>query len=165
MIDVGDGWAARALAAEAERDRWSSALLMADPATWRSVKQEIEEDSVQDAPMPGTTASPVGNAVWIDPGRMSGAACVGGTRCSVDAIADSVWIEGVADVMHGWDLTRGQVLNACWYAACYPLGPSKPNGGRWRKRWGAWAEQTHGLLWNHKYDEAPDPPMHDDEES
>lgn len=109
--------------------------------------------------------------VWIDPGRLSGTPCVGGTHVPVYMVVGMVWASGVDEAMDCWDLTRGQVLNACWYAAAVNVvhiwRRRPPHGlalGRspWRRRWLAWAEQVKGDLWASEYGRAADPPSRDE---
>ncbi len=102
--------------------------------------------------------------VWVCPGRQSGQPCVGGHRIPVDMVVDMVWWNGVRDAMRAWELTRGEVLAACWYAAeinVVRLGQSRR--GPWRARWGAWAEDAHGALWKGDYKAVADPPSKDAE--
>lgn len=90
-------------------------------------------------------------AVWIDPARRSGDPCIGGTRLPVDTIIEAAWRNGVPAAIDTWEVTRAQVLGACWYAATYGTR-------RWRKRWHDWATVNHGAMWGDRYDDVPDPP-------
>jgi uncharacterized protein (DUF433 family) len=104
-------------------------------------------------------------AVWIDPGRCSGEPCVSGHRIPVELVIGSVWWHGVDSAMGTYALTREEVLGACWYAGAGNVVRLHGKGGRyvarrgpWRKRWGAWAWESHDALWNHLYDDVNDPP-------
>jgi uncharacterized protein (DUF433 family) len=116
-----------------------------------------------------STAPPC-EAVWIDPGRHGGDPCCGGTRVPVNLVVATVWRDGVDTAIDCWDLTRGQVLNACWYAAVINMvdiykhrGTGyRSRGGPWRGRWGDWAEQVHGRLWSSDVADVPDPPRQGD---
>lgn len=105
-------------------------------------------------------------AVWIDPARRCGEPCIGGTRIPVSMVIATVWNRGLDVVFECWpNLTRQQVLNACWYAGSGNVVRLHGKGGRyvayrgpWRKRWGAWAEQVHEGLWSSDVDDLDDPP-------
>lgn len=89
-----------------------------------------------------------------DPAMRSGEATLNHTRLSIDAIAGYVWAgETVEAVMATYDITRADVMVACWWIGTF--GPK-----RWRRRWGAWAEDVHDQLWHSKFD-VPDPPIPD----
>lgn len=107
------------------------------------------------------------DGVWVHPAIRSGEPCVGGTRVPVDMVVRLVWENDVEVAMDTWELTRGQVLNACWYAAVVNVTRVHKRGGEystkrgpWRKRWGAWAKQVHGDLWKSTVndDVIPNPP-------
>lgn len=116
------------------------------------------------------TTAPACEAVWIDPGRCGGDPCCGGTRVPVHLVAGMVWRDGVDAATDCWDLTRTQVLHACWYAAVINVvtiykrkGPGySTRRGPWRARWGDWAEQAHDQLWHNDTTDIPDPPRHGD---
>lgn len=99
----------------------------------------------------------------------SGEPCVGGTRINVHIIGDYVWAgEGVDHIAKLYNLTRGQVLVACWFLGAYGIDQLHGRNGYrtrqtvpWRKRWGAWARQVDGDLWREDYDAVPDPPDKD----
>lgn len=106
--------------------------------------------------------------VWIDPARKSGEPCVGGHRLPIGLVIDTAWVHGIAEAMTTYDLTRAQVLVACWYAGSGNVVRLHGKGGRyvarrgpWRKRWGAWAAEVHQALWQSTtvdYAAIPDPP-------
>lgn len=94
-----------------------------------------------------------GAYVWVAPGRLGGKPCVGGHRLSVDQVTRYVWGDSgsvdVAVISH--DLTRAQVLTACWFQAVH--------GTRtWRQRWGRWAVEHCDAMWSGRWDQVPDPP-------
>lgn len=96
--------------------------------------------------------------VGISPGMRSGQPTVNHTRLSVEAITEYVWAGDGLDWLAGeYDVTRPDILVACWYRGTY-------GSRKWRQRWGPWAEQVHGELWHHRYD-IPDPPSTNDTES
>lgn len=108
--------------------------------------------------------------VWIDPGRLSGEPCVGGSRLPVYLVAGVTWEHGVEEAIDQWELNRPQVLVACWFVAAYNLDHlHKDTGGyvrdhrscRWRDRWGVWATASHVALWSHRYDDVTDPPRNE----
>lgn len=102
--------------------------------------------------------------VAIDPAMRSGQPTINGTRLPVDAVAGMVWAEGVDVAVEEYDLTRADVLVACWYAGSYGL-PGRRKAlfpvRLWVKRWGAWADSVHQALWSVTtvdYEAIPDPP-------
>ena len=106
--------------------------------------------------------------VWIDPARKSGEPCIGGHRLSVELVIESVWYGDVRTAMATYEISRAQVLTACWYAGVGNVIRLHGKGGKyvghrgpWRKRWGAWAADVHQALWQSTtvdYDAIPDPP-------
>jgi uncharacterized protein (DUF433 family) len=100
--------------------------------------------------------------VWVCPGRQSGEPCIGDHRIPVDMVVELAWDGGVKSAMWTWNLTRGEVLVACWYAAeinVVRLGQRRR--GPWQARWGEWAQDAQGALWKADYDAVPDPPTKD----
>lgn len=105
-------------------------------------------------------------AVWIDPARRSGEPCVGGTRIPVNMVINIVWKRGLDVAYECWpDLTRQEILGACWYAGAGNVVRLHGKGGKyvayrgpWRKRWGAWAAEVHQAMWSGRWDDVPDPP-------
>lgn len=78
--------------------------------------------------------------VWVDPARMGGKPCVGGTRIPVDMITAYV-ADGMYDELRaGWEeITERQILVACWHAGIYGDRPE----------WWDWAMDAERLLWQH----------------
>lgn len=102
--------------------------------------------------------------VSVNPAMRSGQPTINGTRLPVDAVAGMVWAEGVDVAVEEYDLTRADVLVACWYAGRYGL-PGQREAlfpvRLWPKRWGAWAAEVGPCLWavtRVDYDAIPDPP-------
>ncbi len=120
--------------------------------------------------LPGSISNPdpVYEVVRIDPAISSGTPCV--SRVPVYMVVDMVWEHGVEETRRSYDLSRGAILNACWYAAVInvvhvwrdrgPLGLGVRRSP-WRKRWWSWAEEAHEALWRRQYDAVPDPPGRD----
>jgi uncharacterized protein (DUF433 family) len=111
-----------------------------------------------------------GAAVWVDPGRRFGSPCVGGTGLGVEFVVGLVWVEDVATVMAEYNLTRSQVLGACWFVAAYGVdsvadqmnGKFKRWGSQWPKRWAGWASE-YGRRLAEGDDTVPDPPRKGDD--
>jgi uncharacterized protein (DUF433 family) len=69
----------------------------------------------------------------------------------VDAIGGMVWAgERVEVVAEEYDVTREEVIVACWW-----LG--RHGEPRWRRRWKAWTQVVESELWHGRYD-VQDPP-------
>jgi uncharacterized protein (DUF433 family) len=95
--------------------------------------------------------------VAVDPAMRFGRPTVNNTRLSVEAATEHVWAGGsVGEVAEEFDVTRQDVLVACWYAGKYGTKA-------WRRRWGKWADVVHDELWHSRYD-VPDPPDLNDEQ-
>ncbi len=100
-----------------------------------------------------------------DPCQRWGDPAVSGKGISVRVVAEQVWAgERVDVVADEYDLTRGDVLVACWHAGRVGL-PGK-RGYRptrlWPGRWRGWSDQVDRVLARAKTDEdyarIPDPP-------
>lgn len=102
----------------------------------------------------------------IRPGVAFGAPCVGRTGTAAWAIVGPIWAgDAVNDVAKDYDLTRNEVLVACWFVATYGVESAWWNGERrhrpgdvWTRRWGTWASKHAATFWRHEFDEVPDPP-------
>lgn len=107
--------------------------------------------------------------VSIDPAIHSGVPCLNHTRLPVNTVAGVYHQHGLDEIQRGWDVTRPDVLVACWYVGIYGVedfttrddgtvrlhrGP-KPG---WRAIYGAWAVENGAPLWSGAYDLVPDPP-------
>lgn len=113
--------------------------------------------------------------ITVDPAMLSGEPCLNHTRIPVYMIAELVWNEGVGEAMLMWELSRAEVLVACWYVGAYGVPEihatesvqkhtgqvyrQQPVNREWLNRWRAWAEESSGALWTGKYDEVTDPPL------
>lgn len=86
--------------------------------------------------------------IWVCAGRQFGHACIGGTRVPALQMAELWWNDGAASasaLCDAYDITIGQLLEACWFAARY-------GGRRWRARWQAWADSpAFEQLWHADY--------------
>ncbi|MGI5247798.1 DUF433 domain-containing protein [Dactylosporangium sp. CA-139066] len=118
-------------------------------------------------PPPSTGRRDLRPFVAVDPAMKSGQPTVNGTRLTVAAVADYVWADGVDQAAADHDLTRGDVLVACWYAGTVGLPGRRKSLAPtplWRRRWSAWADDVHQALWSVTtvdYDKIPDPPGSD----
>lgn len=72
-----------------------------------------------------------------DPAMKGGQATVNGTRLTVENLVEHVWSGWTEQQLRdGWDLTRGDILVACWFWANH--------GGRtWKRRWGSWSDEVY----------------------
>lgn len=89
--------------------------------------------------------------VVVDPQMRFGAPNVRGVSYHVltDAVAAG---EDVDSVAAEYDITRNDVLVACWYAGLY--------GTRTEQTWlKVWALEWHPLMWRGEWDAVEDPPV------
>lgn len=91
--------------------------------------------------------------ILIDPAVRFGHPHIGGI--STEAIAGMVMAgEPVHVTQDEYNLTRHQVLLACWWEG---------SGGTYQQQWKAWADRAHPMLggWRQPFnlDEIPDPPV------
>lgn len=96
--------------------------------------------------------------VWLSPGRYSGEPCIGGHSISTRQIADSVWYGHADDLERGYDLTREDIIVACWFEARH--GRSR----KIRRAWREWLDTHDGTLWHlrpHEWAAMPLPPVMD----
>jgi hypothetical protein len=86
-----------------------------------------------------------------------------------------VWNENVDEAMSMWDLSRAEVLVACWFVGATGImtihtetaerkrinSAYKANltSIEWRRRWSKWANDYAVLLWSSDYGNVPDPPV------
>lgn len=138
-----------------------------DPSSMRTAMNADKRDDDETTARGAVLAIPREvrhEGVEVDPARLSGSPCCGSTRVPVYMVVDFVWEHGVAEAMDTWDLTLGEVLNACWYAATVNVvelwGPNglRTSRGPWRKRWGVWAQEVHRDLWRQDYRAVKEPP-------
>lgn len=96
--------------------------------------------------------------VQVDPAVCFGAAQI--RRVRVEDVGAWVWAEGSVDrvVADSRDLTRAEVLVACWFLGEY-------GSPEWRARWGEWARQVGYRLaaQDAAYGGIPDPPGRSDD--
>lgn len=100
------------------------------------------------------TVDPTWPVVVADPRIRFGRPRVGHT--ATEDVAGMIWAGEPVDVVcDEYELTRHQVLLACWFEATY--GPP-----RRRRAWREWADQAHRTLggWTKPFDldAIPDPP-------
>ena len=83
--------------------------------------------------------------IVIDPAIQFGQPCVANTRAPAEAVAGCVWAGDTVDaVAEDYDITRADVLIACWWHATnhHPSRRDKAKAAAWRK----WAEDNHRTL-------------------
>jgi uncharacterized protein (DUF433 family) len=102
------------------------------------------------------TADATHPVIVVDPRRQFGRPLIGGT--STETIADMVAAGDSVDVVcDEFDLTRHQVLLACWHEGL------QGTDGRRRRAWHRWANDAHAMLGGHMkpfdLDAIPDPPV------
>lgn len=87
----------------------------------------------------------------IDPAVMGGAPCVAGTRVDLETLAGRVWAgERVDATAADLDVTRGDVLLACWWSTSSTTGAwwarTGPASQRRQLRWRRWARDAKDAL-------------------
>lgn len=90
------------------------------------------------------------DAVWLCPGRRGGDACVIGTRLTTRQIAADVRAGLYEDIYADSELSRSQILVACWYEA--------EHGPAWRY-WGHWANEHSLEMHRSDWENVPLPPI------
>jgi uncharacterized protein (DUF433 family) len=93
-------------------------------------------------------------AVRADPARRFGAPAIKGISCEAIAL-QMLAGDDIATIAEDYDLTRADILVACWYLGLY-------GSRRWRRSWRQWAEQAGQAMWDTRtvdYDQIPDPPL------
>lgn len=87
--------------------------------------------------------------VTVDLAVRWGQPCIRTTR--VLDLAGTHWAGD--DACDEYDITRPELLTACWHMAIYGVAPEPP----WR-RWKAWADGHFEALARGEYERVPDPP-------
>lgn len=107
--------------------------------------------------MTGQGQEPRRPVVSVDPAVRFGYPQVRGVP--TDAAAGMVWAgEDVATVADEFNLTRAEVLVACWYETRH----ERPRNG-YRAAWQRqWLEQAEWAMWHGNWDDVPDPPSKQD---
>ncbi len=108
------------------------------------------------------------SGVSIHPGMFSGDPHLTGHRLGVWMVCGNVWHESVQFAMETYELTREEVLTACWFAGMYgtdslhrtrrPFGWRTTLDRKWSRRWRAWAISQHSAMWHGNWDDVTDPP-------
>jgi uncharacterized protein (DUF433 family) len=96
----------------------------------------------------------VSTYVSVQPGMKSGVPCIAGRRLPTELIASMYVAEGGWEVVADrYEITRDDVMVACWFEARY--GRSK----RRRKAWAGWLADVEGRLWESQdWTDVPFPP-------
>lgn len=98
------------------------------------------------------------NPLTIDPRRHHGDVCIGGTRVPAYVVAEAAWGEngGVDQAADDYDVTRVDVLLACWWwvemasgVESFQAMPRRKNERRRRQQWKAWARYAMEVLGGH----------------
>lgn len=95
--------------------------------------------------------------VSVHPGVYSGEPTIEGTRMPVALIAEVYWAHGLDEIVRGWDVSKREVLVACWYMGRHSRSRI------WRSRFHAWSLVADEALW-HSSDwwKCPMPPRPED---
>lgn len=97
----------------------------------------------------------------IHPGYQFGEVCVGLTRVPAHAVASCVFAgDNLDDIADGYDLTRLQVLTACWWYVEQAQGQRRRSRAEQRlvDAWGDWGSAATGILGGWQKGPCPDPP-------
>lgn len=101
--------------------------------------------------------------IRIHPGYQFGAPCIQNTRVPTSSLAGCVMAgDSVDAVADGYELTRDDVLLACWYEEVLieQVAPSRRTAHERRvvAAWHSWADLAFRVLAGWLEDELPDPP-------
>lgn len=97
--------------------------------------------------------------VSADPAVQFGRPCIDGTRIPAENIAELVAAgETVEGVCEDFNLTRAQVLVACWYYTRHGVGDGFGLRTKLRAAWGPWLADTHRQFAAREHDAIPNPP-------
>ena len=99
--------------------------------------------------------------LMIHPGYQFGAVCVGSSRVTASTVAGSVFAgDSVDSVAEDYDLTRLQVLTACWWWVQRAVESSRHTKAQTRliDVWGQWASDAGWRLGGYSSEPCADPP-------
>lgn len=103
-----------------------------------------------------------GPHVQVDPAVQFGRPCIAGTRICVDVVAEQVYagdpVDAVAD---DFDVSRADVLVACWYVARHGTGDGLGLRTKLRRAWQDWLAGNRWTLagfYGFGPEDADDPP-------
>jgi uncharacterized protein (DUF433 family) len=111
----------------------------------------------------------VPSAIISTPSILNGEPVVLGTKLSVATIAEHVNKYGVPQTMENFNLSREQILDACWFVAVYGVESiqsnsknnsfykGEPFSRKWTKKWRQWAEESRELFEQRLYGDILDP--------
>lgn len=90
--------------------------------------------------------------VWVHPGRYHGEPCIEGHRIPTRMVAEHVYYGTGDSAEFTWDITRDEVMVACWFEAKY-------GSRKLRRHWAEWLDAHAGLFWHSRdWDQIPYPP-------
>lgn len=134
-----------------------AASALAAASMWSVEQAETAIRSVLNAYSPGPILT-------IDPKRQFGRVCIEGTRVPAEVVGEAVaGGDSVDDVARDYDVTREQVLLACWWYAVYVEGHGKFTKAV-RAAWlggdyeASWATRALRVLGGHDPGPLEDPP-------
>ena len=105
--------------------------------------------------------------ITVDPQVRFGRPRIRDTGVTIGDVVGRVWGgDSAEDVAEDYDLTRADVLVACWFVAAYGAedvaaqldGHFKRWGRTLSRRWEQWADASTVALGKGEYDDVPDPP-------
>ena len=104
--------------------------------------------------------------ICVDPARRWGDHTIRDSRLPVWAVVSSLAAgESVDEVADDYNITRADVLCACWYVGMYGL-PGIDGARRWQRALREWAKPAGSAMWHAgtcDYAAIPDPPLGPDE--
>ena len=134
--------------------RWDLVYKWSDPATQSlvdAVTSALEncDRKLTEARAASASVPPLDeNFIWLHPGRYSGEPCIGGHRLPTEVIAELVSAgDDGQTIIDGYDITRTQVILACWYEARHGQ----------RRNWGDWLNDWEPAMWRGDFDDVPLP--------
>lgn len=110
--------------------------------------------------------------ITISPFNMSGEPTLGDRKIAISTLADHVLTFGVDATCTDYEISRAEVLVACWFLGSYGITTVQVRGKhsatplyrvaqdrRTIKKWRKWAEKNAAALRNGDYDNIPNPPL------
>jgi uncharacterized protein (DUF433 family) len=95
--------------------------------------------------------------VTVDPAQNFGEPTINGVP--VATLTGMIWAGDSVDfVAEDFDLTRPQVLVACWFQTRHGRFGRSRDDVAWKRAWKPWLDDNEEQFWHSRHGEIPDPP-------